>query len=107
MKSKNPDDLARAVSVINDKTSKLKYNTDGSVDILVQSERPNKDGRTNWLPLSRDANYYMILTLFNPNNSALNRKYIPPSLIRVDERGIPKQRVTHTMLAGDKEPVSK
>jgi hypothetical protein len=105
LKNKNSENQFQAVSIINNKTAKLKSNMDGSVDIYIQNEKPSLAHRSNWLPLSRDANFYVILTLFNPTNSALNRKYIAPSLTRRDENGVPKQRITHTMMAGAEEPV--
>lgn len=107
MKSKNLEDLTRAVSFINDKSSQLKYNMDGSMDILLQEEKPSKIYRSNWLSIGNNANFYVVLTLYNPTNSVLNRKYIAPSLTRIDESGIPKQRITHTMMAEATVPVSK
>ncbi|MBS1971475.1 MAG: DUF1254 domain-containing protein [Bdellovibrionales bacterium] len=107
LKSKNLDDLTRAISFLNDKSSQLKYNMDGSMDLLLQEEKPAKIYRSNWLPITSNANFYVVLTLYNPSNSVLNRKYIAPSLTRVDEDSIPKQRVTHTMMANATEPVSK
>ncbi|HEY8271440.1 MAG TPA: DUF1254 domain-containing protein [Pseudobdellovibrionaceae bacterium] len=89
----------RIISAINDKSDKLRYNEDGSMDLYFQSEKPKPAQRSNWLPLPRDANFYVILTLFNPHNSALNHKYIAPSLIRQEENTPPKQRFTRTMMA--------
>lgn len=107
MKSKNLDDLTRAISVINDKASSLKSNMDGSMDILLQDAKPAALYRANWLKVSQNANFYVVLTLYNPSNTALNRKYIAPSLTRIDEDSIPKQRITHTMMADATERVSK
>lgn len=107
MKSKNMEDLTRAVSFINDKSSQLKYNMDGSMDLLVQGEKPAKLYRSNWLSIANNANFYVVMTLYNPSNSALNRKYIAPSMTRIDEDSIPKQRITHTMMADLDVPVSK
>jgi len=90
---------------LNDRSSNLKFNSDGSVDILVQSEYPGKSEESNWLALSRNANFYITLTAYNPGNTIINRKYIAPSLTRVDENGIPKQKVVHTMMA--QQAVSK
>jgi hypothetical protein len=99
MKNKNTEELARPVATINDKTAKFRYNMDGSVDILFQNEKPPSTYLSNWVPLSKNANFYLVLTLFNPSNMVLNRKYIAPSLTRIDEDSIPKQRVTRTMMA--------
>ncbi len=101
MKASSFDQLPRAVSLINEKTAKLKYNKDGSMDIYVQSKKPSPANRSNWLPLPRNANFYVVLTLFNPSNSVLNRKYVAPSMIRTDESERPKQHITHTMIAAE------
>lgn len=89
----------RAISVITDKSDKLKYNEDGSLDLLFQTGTPKPGQRANWLPLPKDANFYVILTLFNPRNSAINHKYAAPSLNRQGGDGPPKQRFTRTMIA--------
>ncbi|WP_413288980.1 DUF1254 domain-containing protein [Bdellovibrio sp. HCB337] len=107
MKSRNSEDVPRPVSFINDRISRLKYNLDGSVDILLSHEKPAESLRSNWLQLSQTSNFYVVLTMFNPNNTVLNRKYIAPSLTRIDENRPPKQRITHTMMARQEEPVSK
>lgn len=99
MKNKNAEELSRPVASLNDRTAKLKYNMDGSVDILFQREKPATAYRSNWVPLSKNSNFYLVLTMFNPSNIVLNRKYIAPSLTRLDDGGVPKQKVTHTMMA--------
>jgi len=99
MKNKNTEELARPIATINDRTAKFKYNMDGSVDILFQNAKPPSTYLSNWVPLSKNANFYLVLTMFNPSNTVLNRKYIAPSLTRIDEESVPKQRVTRTMLA--------
>lgn len=95
------------MAFLNEKSTKFKYNMDGSLDLLIQNEEPASAYRSNWLRLRKDVHFQVVLAMFNPNNSALNRKYIAPSLTRIDDGGIPKQRITHTMMAQLEEPVSK
>lgn len=106
-KNNNSEEPPRPISAINDRAAQLKYNMDGSMDILLQNEKPVAAQRSNWLPLSNNANFYVVLTIFNPSNMVLNRKYIAPSLNRVDESRPPKQRITHTMMALQFAPVSE
>lgn len=91
---------APVVASLNNQKAKLRYNLDGSVDILLQRTKPAGPMRSNWMPLSKNANFSLVLTLFHPGVSVLNRKYIAPSLTRVDEEErVPRQRVTQTMIA--------
>lgn len=99
MKKANPEDISRPMATLNERTAQLKSNLDGSVDILLQQEKPPLSLRSNWMPLSKNANFYVVLTIFNPSHQVLDRKYIAPSLTRLDDEGVPKQRVTHTMIA--------
>jgi len=107
MKNSNLESPAHTISFLNSKSTQLKYNMDGSLDLLVQEESPEKIFRSNWLPIASNVNFQVVMTLYNPRNSVLNRKYIAPSIIRIDDSGIPKQRVTHTMMADLETPVSK
>lgn len=56
-------------------TAGLKYNADGSLDILIQNERP-KDV-SNWLPAPK-GKFWIVLRLYNPKTQVLEKKYIPP-----------------------------
>lgn len=89
---------------LNDQMAILKYNVDGSMDIRLQEETPEKD-RSNWLRLSQDAGFFVALTIYNPNNSVLNRKYVAPAITRVEDDGLPRPRIVRTMMA--ESPISK
>jgi hypothetical protein len=93
--SKVPIEKAR----LNDRTTLLKYNADGSMDIRLQTEPPEKPAEVNWLKLTDEASFFVVLTIYNPHNSVLNRKYVAPSLVRVDEESLPRARVVRTMMA--------
>lgn len=56
-------------------TPNLKYNTDGSLDILIQNERPADV--SNWLPAPK-GKFFVVLRLYNPQAPILEKKYIPP-----------------------------
>ena len=59
---------------IGDRTPGLKYNDDGSLDVLIQHEAP--DDTSNWLPAPADG-FYLINRLYNPQEPALNGDWVP------------------------------
>ncbi len=59
--------------------------SDGSIVILVQAERP-KDGRlANWLPVHK-APFNLLLRIYGPQGAAANGTYLPPKIHRVVPR---------------------
>jgi hypothetical protein len=61
---------------------KLKYNTDGSLDIFIGNTSLGKDDNTNWLPVSEEA-FNLILRMYWPKPVALNRQWNPTAIIRI------------------------
>jgi hypothetical protein len=59
-------------------TKGLVYGTDGSLEILIQPERPSS-GTSNWLP-SAQGDFFVTLRLYEPKKSAIDRTYNPPQL---------------------------
>lgn len=56
----------------------LQYNDDGSLDIILQKDKPNTLP-TNWLP-TPSGNFLLVMRLYWPQNTALGGSYIPPSV---------------------------
>ncbi|SJM90417.1 DUF1254 domain-containing protein [Crenothrix polyspora] len=56
---------------------KLNFNSDGSLDIFIQTVSPGKDN--NWLPAPKD-NFSLTIRLFWPTEDALKGKWTPPSV---------------------------
>jgi hypothetical protein len=86
---------------LSDHQRNLQFNRDGSMDLLIQRESPSKNQEGNWLALSKNSNFYVVMTVYNPGNLVLNRKYIAPSLTRIDEDHLPKVRIVQKMMARD------
>lgn len=84
---------------LSDRSGSLKYNADGSVDVHLQTEAPEKSAQTNWLPLRDQAGFSVVLTIYNPHNAVLNRKYVAPSITRIEEEGLPRPKIVRTMMA--------
>ncbi|RMH82353.1 DUF1254 domain-containing protein [Pseudomonas sp. AOB-7] len=62
----------------------LKLNADGSLDIYIQRESPGNDKELNWLPTPAQGQFTMNLRLYWPEAQALNGRWLPPVVKRVD-----------------------
>jgi hypothetical protein len=56
----------------------LKRNSDGSVDVYVQADRPSKDHEPNWLPAPKDGPFNLLLRMYWPKQPVLDGAYEPP-----------------------------
>lgn len=63
---------------IGDRTPSLKYNADGSLDIYIQHDSPEKDKEFNWLPAPSDDKFSLILRLYIPQEVILKGQYQYP-----------------------------
>src|SRR5271170_1553389 len=57
---------------------KLKFNTDGSLDIYVQADSPGADKESNWLPAPKDAPFQPTMRLYSPRPEVLDGAWAPP-----------------------------
>ena len=62
---------------------KLRFNGDGSLDILIQHEPPAKERRSNWLPAPA-GRFDLVLRLYWPSSEVLTGEWVPPAVKRVD-----------------------
>ncbi len=60
----------------------LKYNADGSLDLVLQRERP-AGTEANWLPTPASGSFSMNLRMYLPGQDALNGTWKPPVVRRV------------------------
>jgi hypothetical protein len=65
---------------IGDRTRGLKRNADGSIDILVQREKPAEDQLANWLPAPASGHERLSLRLYQPRAEILNGSFAFPAL---------------------------
>jgi hypothetical protein len=63
--------------VISDRTPGIQINDDGSLDILIQHERPAEEDVANWLP-SPDGPIMMALRTYIPGPDIRSGEYAPP-----------------------------
>ena len=59
----------------------LKFNADGSLDLLLQTDDPGAATRLNWLPIPKGA-FNLSLRLYRPTEAALEGDWTPPPVIR-------------------------
>jgi hypothetical protein len=63
---------------IGDRTSGLKNNTDGSLDIYISSKSPGSAKGSNWLP-APDGPFTLLLRMYVPQDIVVKGQYqIPP-----------------------------
>lgn len=61
----------------------LQYNTDGSLDIYIQTNSPGSDQESNWLPSPAQGVLGVTMRLYAPKAPALDGRWIPPAVKRV------------------------
>ena len=67
---------------IGDRTSGLKKNADGSIDILIQHEAPGGDKDANWLPAPK-GQFRMVFRGYQPKADILDYRFQMPGVERV------------------------
>ncbi len=77
-----PNPIARYS--IGDRTPGLVYQRDGSLELVLQHDRP-KDSTANWLP-TPDAPFMLMLRLYNPETAVLDRRWAPPAITKTATR---------------------
>jgi hypothetical protein len=63
---------------------KLKFNADGSLDILIQTDSPGADKESNWLPSPPKGALGVTMRLYAPKVQALDGRWNPPAVKRVN-----------------------
>ncbi len=66
---------------INDR-SDVRYNEDGSLDIFIQTTRPEND-ISNWLPVS-DGDFHLVLRIYMPAGSVIKNEWPTPVISKAE-----------------------
>lgn len=71
----------RATGTVGDRTPGLRYNADGSLDIVIQREPPDGES-ANWLP-APEGDFRPLLRMYQPREEVWRWEYILPPIRRV------------------------
>ncbi|MEY4160287.1 MAG: hypothetical protein RLZZ136_908 [Pseudomonadota bacterium] len=66
---------------IGDRTKGMKWGKDGSLDILLSTDRP-PEGTSNWLPVPKGP-FHIVTRLYLPKAEALDGRYVLPPVMRI------------------------
>ncbi|MBK9522026.1 MAG: DUF1254 domain-containing protein [Rhodocyclaceae bacterium] len=64
---------------LGDRTSGMKYNSDGSLTLHISHKLPSEDVKANWLP-APEGEFYLVLRAYLPDEAIINQEWAPPSL---------------------------
>lgn len=62
----------------------LKFNPDGSLTLYIQHDSPGKDKESNWLPAPASGTLGVTMRLYAPMPQAIDGRWNPPPIRRVD-----------------------
>src|SRR5262249_36072091 len=70
---------------------KFNYNKDGSLDLYIQKDSPDKDQEANWLP-APSGKFTLMLRLYWPKRDVLDGKWTPPGVKKVPGKAADKTK---------------
>ena len=65
------------------KNKDLKYSSDGSLTIYIQSDPPSETQYANWLPSPKDADFSLYIRAYWPKAAVLDGSWTPPRVQKV------------------------
>lgn len=65
------------------KNKTLQYYTDGSLTLYVQTEPPEEDKRSNWLPAPKSDDFSLFIRAYWPKADILENRWTPPAVKRL------------------------
>jgi hypothetical protein len=68
-----------------DKVPGARYGTDGSLTIHIQSELPEGDKASNWLPSPKGKDFNLFLRAYFPGKALLDQTYVAPPVRKISQ----------------------
>lgn len=65
------------------KNKKMKYNSDGSLTIYIQNQRPSQDKADNWLPSPNNDVFTLYMRAYGPTAVIVNGSWTPPAVVKI------------------------
>lgn len=62
----------------------MKRGDDGSLDILIQHDKPTERLQSNWLPTPAQGNFTLMLRLYGPKDNVIGGRWAPPGVRKVE-----------------------
>lgn len=69
---------------VGDRTHGMVKDADGSVTIEISAAAPADGRQGNWLPVTADAPFYLMMRLYRPRGTVLDQTWVPPAIERVE-----------------------
>lgn len=67
-----------------DRSPGLAADRDGGLTVVLSALPDQVGNPANWLPVPRDAPFYLMLRLYVPGKEVLDQRWVPPAIERVD-----------------------
>ncbi len=69
---------------VGDRTPGLVPDEDGGLTVTLTAATDGAANHPNWLPVPKDAPFYLMLRLYQPRREVLERRWLPPAIERID-----------------------
>ena len=68
---------------LGDYTKTMKYNADGSLDIYLQSQKPEGDKALNWIPTIQGDDFNLFFRAYLPEQNWIDQSYVAPGVQKI------------------------
>ncbi|MFT5883573.1 MAG: hypothetical protein ACI9IP_000012 [Arcticibacterium sp.] len=73
-------DNAAEIWCLGDYTKTMKYNSDGSLDVYLQAEKPEGELALNWIPTLKGDDFNLFFRAYLPEQNWIDQSYIAPGV---------------------------
>ncbi len=69
---------------VGDRSRGLVRDSDGGLSVTLSASADQVGNLPNWLPVPKDAPFYLMLRLYQPRTNVLEGRWLPPAIERID-----------------------